>query len=112
MGPALVGQAARVWADEVTIHVLIDGQLVKTVPSSLNPEDLTEQRMRGAALAGPPPAMPAPARAALLLWALRANNFDAATVAMYRAVRATADMKKPKSRRCGLLQTAAAPRGI
>jgi transposase InsO family protein len=65
MGPALAGQAARVWADEVTVHVLIGGQLVKTVPSSLGPEDLAELRMRGAAPAGPPPAMPAPARAAL-----------------------------------------------
>ena len=63
MGPALAGQAARVWADEVTVHVSIGGQLVKTVPSSLDAEDLAELRMRGAAPAGPPPAMPAPARA-------------------------------------------------
>ena len=63
MGPALAGQAARVWADEVTVHVTIGGQLVKTVPSSLDAEDLAELRMRGAAPAGPPPAMPAPARA-------------------------------------------------
>ena len=63
MGPALAGQAARVWADEVTVHVSIGGQLVKTVPSSLDAEDLAELRMRGAAPAGPPPALPAPARA-------------------------------------------------
>ena len=66
MGPALAGQVARVWADEVTVHVSIGGQLVKTVPSSLDAEDLAELRMRGAAPAGPPPAMPAPARAAAL----------------------------------------------
>ena len=66
MGPALAGQAARIWADEVTVHVLIGGHLVKTVPSSLDAEDLAELRMRGAAPAGPPPALPAPARAAAL----------------------------------------------
>jgi transposase InsO family protein len=66
MGLAAAGQVARVWADEATVHVTISGQLVKTVPSSLNAEDLAELRMRGAAPAGPPPAMPAPARAAAL----------------------------------------------
>ncbi len=65
LGPAMAGQIARVWADEVTVHVTIGGRLVKTVPSSLSPEDLAGLRMRGAAPAGPPPAMPAPARAAL-----------------------------------------------
>jgi hypothetical protein len=66
MGPALAGQAARVWADEITVHVTVAGQLLKTVPSALDAEDLAELRMRGAAPAGPPPAMPAPARAAAL----------------------------------------------
>jgi transposase InsO family protein len=65
MSQALAGQVARIWADEVTVHVTIGGQLAKTVPSSLGPEDLAELRMRGAAPAGPPPAMPAPARADL-----------------------------------------------
>ena len=58
MGPALAGQVARVWADEVTVHVLIGGQPVKTVLSSLDAEDLAELRMRGAAPAGPPPRCP------------------------------------------------------
>ena len=66
MGPAMAGQVARVWADEVTVHVSIGGQLVKTVPSILDAEDLAELRMRGAAPAGPPPALPAPARAGAL----------------------------------------------
>jgi transposase InsO family protein len=65
IGQALAGQVARVWADEVTVHVTAGGQLVKTVPSSLDAEDLAELRMRGAAPAGPPPAMPAPPRAGL-----------------------------------------------
>jgi transposase InsO family protein len=66
LGPAMAGQAARVWADEVTVHVTVGGRLIKTAPSSLVAEDLAELRMRGAAAAGPPPAMPAPARAGTL----------------------------------------------
>jgi transposase InsO family protein len=66
LGPAMAGQAARVWADEVTVHVTVGGRLIKTAPSSLGAEDLAELRMRGAAPAGPPPAMPAPARAGAL----------------------------------------------
>lgn len=62
MGPAMAGQVARVWADEITVHVTIGGQLARTVPSSLDAEDLAELRMRGAAPAGQPPAMPAPRR--------------------------------------------------
>jgi hypothetical protein len=61
MGQDRAGQVARVWADEATVHVTIGGQLVKTVASGLGPEDLAELRMRGAAPAGPPPALPAPA---------------------------------------------------
>ena len=66
LGLALAGQVARVWADEVTVHVTVGGQLVKTVPSGLDAEDLAELRMRGAAPAGPPPATPAPSRAGAL----------------------------------------------
>jgi transposase InsO family protein len=65
MGQERAGQVARVWADEGTVHVTIGGQLVKTVASSLGPEDLAELRMRGAAPAGPPPALPAPVGGAL-----------------------------------------------
>jgi hypothetical protein len=62
MGVPAAGQVARVWADEVAVHVTISGQLVKTVPSGLGPEDLAELRMRGAAPAGPPPpCLPPPA---------------------------------------------------
>ena len=66
LGAARAGQLAHVWADEFTVHVLIGGQLVKTVPSSLDAEDLATLRMRGASPAGPPPAAPAPARAGAL----------------------------------------------
>ena len=47
------------WANEFTVHLLIGGQLVKTVPSSLNTEDLATLKMRGAIAAGPPRAAPA-----------------------------------------------------
>ena len=66
MGPARAGQLAHVWADEFTVHVLIGGQLVKTVPSSLDAEDLATLKMRGATPAGPPPAAPSPAKAGAL----------------------------------------------
>ena len=56
MGAERAGQLAHVRADEFTVHVLIGGQLVKTVPSSLDAEDLATLKMRGAAPAGPPPA--------------------------------------------------------
>ena len=66
MGPERAGQLAHVWADEFTVHVLIGGQLVKTVPSSLDAEDLATLKMRGASPAGPPPAAPSPAKAGAL----------------------------------------------
>jgi hypothetical protein len=40
------------------VHVLIGGELIKTVPSSLTAEDLEALRMRGASPAGPPSAAP------------------------------------------------------
>jgi hypothetical protein len=64
MGPARAGQLAHVWADEFTVHVLVGGQLVKTVPSSLDAEDLATLKMRGASPVGPPPPGPAPCPAA------------------------------------------------
>jgi hypothetical protein len=66
MGPNRGGQRAHVWVDEYTVHVLIDGELVKTVPSNLDAEDLRNLSMRGARPAGPPPAMASVARAGTL----------------------------------------------
>ncbi|WP_327007063.1 IS481 family transposase [Dactylosporangium sp. NBC_01737] len=59
LGLAHAGQLAHVWADEHSVHVLIGGQHVRTVPSSLSTEDIHELRLRGAVPAGPPPANPA-----------------------------------------------------
>jgi hypothetical protein len=41
MGPSRGGQHANVWADENSVHIVIDGQLVKTVPSNLTPTTCT-----------------------------------------------------------------------
>jgi hypothetical protein len=59
MGPAYAGQLAHVWADEHSVHILIGGHLVRTLPSNLSTEDIDELRLRGAVPAGPPPADPA-----------------------------------------------------
>jgi hypothetical protein len=59
LGTAQAGQLAHAWADEFTGHALIGRQLVKTVPSCLDAEDLATLKMRGASPADPPPAAPA-----------------------------------------------------
>jgi hypothetical protein len=66
LGPNRGGQRAHVWVDEYTVHILIDGELVKTVPSNLSAEDLRDLSMRGAHPAGPPPATASVARAGTL----------------------------------------------
>lgn len=62
MGQALAGRLVRVWVDQRSVHLLYQGQLVKTVPSNLSADDLHELRHRGAQPAGPQPAPPAPPR--------------------------------------------------
>lgn len=66
MGAQRGGQRAHVWADEHSVHVLINGELVRTAPSNLSADDLDQLRMRGALPAGAPPASPAPTGAASL----------------------------------------------
>ncbi|CQD18931.1 integrase catalytic subunit [Mycobacterium europaeum] len=66
LGPNRAGQRAHVWVDEYTVHVLIDGALVKTVPSNLSAEDLRILSMRGARPAGAPPATASVTRAGSL----------------------------------------------
>jgi hypothetical protein len=55
------GQPAHVWVDEHSVHIVVDGKLIKTAPSNLHVDDLHELRMRGAHPAGAPPAAPSPA---------------------------------------------------
>jgi len=60
---AMAGRLVTVWADLRTVHVTVDGHVVRTVASRLRPEDLRHLTMRGARPAGPAPAKPALRRA-------------------------------------------------
>ena len=63
----LAGRTLTVWADLHSIHLLLDGHVLRTVASRLLPQDLAFLAMRGARQAGPEPAPdrdPAPRRQA------------------------------------------------
>jgi transposase InsO family protein len=64
LGPAYGGRVVTVWADVDTVHVSLEGQLLKTVPSRLSSSHLGELRARGARPAGAPPAAAALPRSA------------------------------------------------
>nr|WP_243795023.1 hypothetical protein [Saccharopolyspora gloriosae] len=49
----------NIWAGLRSIHITLDGNLLRTLSSRLAPEDLATLTMRGAHPAGPPPAKPA-----------------------------------------------------
>jgi hypothetical protein len=55
LGPALAGRTVTVWADESTLHVLLDGTRVKTLPSRLGVIELARLAADGARPAGPSP---------------------------------------------------------
>ncbi|MEV0408120.1 site-specific integrase [Actinoallomurus sp. NPDC050550] len=58
---ALASRTVTVWADLRSLHILLDGHLVRTVVSRLLPQDLAYLVMRyGARPVGPAPAAPAP----------------------------------------------------
>jgi transposase InsO family protein len=56
---SLAGRTVTVWADLRSIHIVLDGELLRTVASRLSPEDLATLTMRGARPAGPAPGKPA-----------------------------------------------------
>ena len=60
---AMAGRTVTVWADLRSVHVSVDGHVVRTVGSRLHPDDLRHLAMRGARPAGPAPAKPALRRA-------------------------------------------------
>ena len=62
LGKDHAGRRVHVWVDELTIHISLNGELVKTAASRLGVDELRELSMRGAVKAGPPPAAPATAR--------------------------------------------------
>jgi hypothetical protein len=56
--PQRAGRTLSLWLDTTTVHLSIDGQHLKTLPSRLTSIDLTRLRAQGARPAGPPPARP------------------------------------------------------
>ena len=59
IGPKWAGKVIELWADTVSVHVSMDGQHLKTVPSRLSIHSLHRLVREGAVEAGPPPRAPA-----------------------------------------------------
>ncbi len=55
LGPALVNRKVTIWVDETSLHVLLDGARVKTLPSRLGVAELARLASGGARPAGPSP---------------------------------------------------------
>jgi len=55
LGPALAGRTITIWVDETSLHVLLDGARLKTLPSRLGVTELTRLAANGARPAGPSP---------------------------------------------------------
>ena len=55
LGPAMAGRKITIWVDETTLHVLIDGLRLKTLPSRLTFVELARLLADGARPAGPSP---------------------------------------------------------
>ena len=55
LGPALSGRQITVWVDAVSLHVLLDGARIKTLPSRLGTTELSRLAANGARPAGPSP---------------------------------------------------------
>ncbi|MCA1836690.1 MAG: IS481 family transposase [Actinobacteria bacterium] len=58
LGPARAGRTLTLWIDTTTVHLSLDGQHLKTLPSRLTSIDLARLRAHGARPAGLPPARP------------------------------------------------------
>jgi Integrase core domain len=55
LGPALSGRQVTLWADAISLHVLLDGTRIKTLPSRLGMTELARLAANGARPAGPSP---------------------------------------------------------
>jgi transposase InsO family protein len=55
LGPALSGRQITLWVDSVSLHVLLDGARIKTLPSRLGATELARLAAHGARPAGPSP---------------------------------------------------------
>jgi transposase InsO family protein len=64
LGPALSGRQITLWVDAISLHVLLDGARIKTLPSRLGAGELARLAAHGARPAGPSP-LPAGTGAAI-----------------------------------------------
>jgi transposase InsO family protein len=55
LGPALANRKVTIWVDETSLHVLLDGARIKTLPSRLGVAELARLASGGARPAGPSP---------------------------------------------------------
>jgi transposase InsO family protein len=55
LGPQLADRKVTIWVDETSLHVLLDGARIKTLPSRLGVADLARLAAGGARPAGPSP---------------------------------------------------------
>jgi hypothetical protein len=55
LGPALAGRLVTLWVDQASLHVLLDGTRIKTVPSRLGLPELARLKANGARPAGSSP---------------------------------------------------------
>jgi hypothetical protein len=55
LGPALAGRTITIWADETSLHVLLDDARLETLPSRLSVTELARMAADGARPAGPSP---------------------------------------------------------
>jgi len=55
LGPALADKKVTIWVDETSLHVLLDGARIKTLPSRLGVAELARLASGGARPAGPSP---------------------------------------------------------
>jgi len=55
LGPALSGRRVTLWVDAISLHVLLDGTRIKTLPSRLSVTELARLTAHGARRAGPSP---------------------------------------------------------
>ena len=55
LGPALADRKVTIWVDETSLHVLLDGARIKTLPSRLGVTELARLAAAGARPAGPSP---------------------------------------------------------
>ena len=97
LGPALADRKVTIWVDETSLHVLLDGARIKTLPSRLGVAELA--RLAAAAPAPPvrPRCWPGPARP----WRSSARSMPPAWPAWQAPRSASATSWPGSGSRCG-----------